>query len=168
MYLILFWVVLLCITVIKIFAGDEIDAIVSLRPGQFNELDQRLRAVAAFRKLPEAESLSAANTRITNILKKSKQAIADSVDTSLFEGDEEKALYDALQSSLKNVEPLLANADYTAALTNLASLREPVDTFFDKVMVMAEDEAIRNNRLALLNILRQLFLRIADLSRLQN
>ncbi len=150
------------------FSADEIDAIVSLRPGQFNELDQRLRAVSAFRKLPEAESLSAANTRITNILKKSKQAIADSVDTNLFESTEEKSLYDAIQSSLTNVEPLLEKGDYTTALTNLASLREPVDRFFDNVMVMADDDAIRNNRLALLNTLRQLFLRIADLSRLQN
>jgi len=150
------------------FAGDEIEAIVSLRPGQFNELDQRLRAVAAFRKLPEAESLSAANTRITNILKKSKQPVAETIDTHLFEGDEEKGLYDAIQASLSKVEPLLASGDYTTALSNLASLRDPVDTFFDKVMVMADDEAIRNNRLALLNTLRQLFLRIADLSRLQN
>lgn len=150
------------------FSGDEINAIVSLRPGQFNELDQRLRAVAAFRKLPEAESLSAANTRITNILKKSKQTIADLVDTTLFEGAEEKSLYDAIQSSLAKVEPLLDKGDYTSALTNLASLREPVDSFFDNVMVMADDVAIRNNRLALLNTLRQLFLRIADLSRLQN
>jgi len=150
------------------FAGDEIDAIVSLRPGQFNELDQRLRAVAAFRKLPEAASLSAANTRITNILKKSKQTVSNSVNTSLFEVDEEKALYDAIQTSITDVEPLLDKGDYTAALTKLASLREPVDNFFDNVMVMADDETIRHNRLALLNILRQLFLRIADLSRLQD
>ena len=150
------------------FAGDEIDAVVSLRPGQFNELDQRLRAVAAFRKLPEAASLNAANTRITNILKKSKQKIADSVDTGLFESDAEKNLHTAIQSSLSDVEPLLNSGDYTAALTKLASLREPVDTFFDGVMVMADDDKIRNNRLALLNILRKLFLRIADLSRLQD
>jgi len=150
------------------FAADEIDAIVSLRPGQFNELDQRLRAVAAFRKLPEAESLSAANTRITNILKKSNQTINTTVDLALLSEPAEKDLHTALQASLANVEPLLAKGDYTAALTNLASLRQPVDAFFDNVMVMAEDESIRNNRLALLNMLRQVFLRIADLSRLQN
>jgi len=150
------------------FAGDEIDAIVSLRPGQFNELDQRLRAVATFRKLPEAESLSAANTRITNIIKKSKQTIADSVDSNLLNETAEKDLHNAIEESINAVEPLLASGDYTAALTQLASLKGPVDAFFDNVMVMADDEAIRNNRLALLNILRQLFLRIADLSRLQN
>ncbi len=150
------------------FAGDEIDAIVSLRPGQFNELDQRLRAVAAFRKLPEAESLSAANTRITNILKKSKQAIAGRVDSNLLNETAEIDLHNAIQESINTVEPLLADDDYTTALTQLANLKDPVDAFFDNVMVMADDEAIRNNRLALLNILRQLFLRIADLSRLQN
>ena len=150
------------------FAGDEIDAIVSLRPGQFNELDQRLRAVAAFRKLPEAESLSAANTRITNILKKSKQTVSDTVNPDLLNEAAEKELHTALQASVAEVEPLLQKGDYTAALTNLASLRKPVDDFFDNVMVMADDESIRNNRLALLNILRQLFLRIADLSRLQD
>jgi len=150
------------------FSGDEIDAVVSLRPGQFNELDQRLRAVAAFRKLPEAASLNAANTRITNILKKSKQNVADTVDPALFEDDAEKNLHMAIQASLSEVEPLLSSGDYTAALTKLASLREPVDAFFDNVMVMADDEAIRNNRLALLNGLRKLFLRIADLSRLQD
>jgi len=150
------------------FAGDEIDAVVSLRPGRFNELDQRLRAVAAFRQLPEAASLNAANTRITNILKKSKQDIADTIDTSLFENDAEKELHTAIQASLNEVEPLLGAGDYTAALTKLANLREPVDAFFDGVMVMADDESIRNNRLALLNGLRKLFLRIADLSRLQD
>ena len=150
------------------FANDEIDAVVSLRPGQFNELDQRLRAVAAFRKLPEAASLSAANTRITNILKKSKQKLADNIDTSLFDSDAENNLHTAIQTSLDDVEPLLKSGDYTAALTKLASLREPVDAFFDSVMVMADDEKIRNNRLALLNSLRKLFLRIADLSRLQD
>jgi len=150
------------------FASDEIDAVVSLRPGQFNELDQRLRAVAAFRKLPEAASLNAANTRITNILKKSKQDITDTVDAALFEDDAEKNLHTAIQASLSEVEPLLSSGDYTAALTKLASLREPVDSFFDGVMVMADNEAIRNNRLALLNSLRKLFLRIADLSRLQD
>ena len=150
------------------FSSDEINAVVSLRPGQFNELDQRLRAVAAFRKLPEADSLSAANTRITNILKKNTQALSNSVDTGLLTETAENQLYAALQSSLDEIEPLLAKADYTNALCKLASLREPIDNFFDKVMVMADDEAIRRNRLSLLNNLRQLFLRIADLSRLQS
>jgi len=150
------------------FAADEIDAVVSLRPGRFHELDQRLRAVTTFRKLPEAESLSAANTRITNILKKAKQSINDEVATNLLEDGPEKALYEAITSLQAELEPLLESGDYTAALTGLAGLREPVDAFFDNVMVMADDTAVRDNRLALLNGLRNLFLRIADLSLLQD
>jgi len=150
------------------FATDEIDAVVSLRPGRFHELDQRLRAVATFRKLPEAESLNAANTRITNILKKADQTIADEVTTKLLEDGPEKALHETVTSLHAELEPLIDNGDYTAALTKLAGLREPVDAFFDNVMVMADDNAVRNNRLALLNGLRNLFLRIADLSRLQD
>jgi len=150
------------------FSTDEIDAVVSLRPGRFHELDQRLRAVATFRKLPEAESLSAANTRITNILKKANQSINDEVAINLLEDGPEKTLHDAVSAMHGELEPLLGSGDYTSALTRLAGLREPVDAFFDNVMVMADDDAVRNNRLALLNGLRNLFLRIADLSRLQD
>lgn len=150
------------------FAADEIDAVLSLRPGRLRELDQRLRAVAAFRKLPEAASLTAANTRITNILKKAVDGSwPEHVDTALLSEEPEKTLANVITIMRKNLEPLLDNGDYTGALSELAALREPVDAFFDHVMVMADDVAIRNNRLALLDSLRTLFLRIVDLSRLQ-
>lgn len=150
------------------FAADEIDAVLSLRPGRLRELDQRLRAVAAFRKLPESESLTAANTRITNILKKAKDGSwPEQIDVALLSEDSEKTLANVITIMHEKVEPLLHNGDYTTALTELAALREPVDAFFDNVMVMADDAAVRSNRLALLDSLRTLFLRIADLSRLQ-
>ncbi|WP_126452049.1 glycine--tRNA ligase subunit beta [Sulfuriflexus mobilis] len=150
------------------FAADEIDAVLSLRPGRLHELDQRLRAVAAFRKLPEAESLAAANTRITNILKKAADGSwPEQVDNSLLSEDSEKTLATVITSMRERLEPLLHKGDYTTALTELAALRGPVDAFFDNVMVMADDVAVRNNRLALLDGMRTLFLRIADLSRLQ-
>lgn len=150
------------------FAADEIDAVLSLRPGRLRELDQRLRAVAAFRKLPEAESLTAANTRISNILKKAADdSWPEQIDTALLSEDSEKTLANVITIMRDKLEPLLNSGDYTTALTELAALREPVDAFFDNVMVMADDTAVRNNRLALLDSLRTLFLRIADLSRLQ-
>lgn len=150
------------------FAADEIDAVLSLRPGRLRELDQRLRAVAAFRKLPEAESLTAANTRISNILKKAADGSwPEQIDTTLLSEDSEKTLANVIAIMRQKLEPLIDNGDYTTALTELAALREPVDAFFDNVMVMADDIAVRNNRLALLDSLRTLFLRIADLSRLQ-
>jgi glycyl-tRNA synthetase beta chain len=150
------------------FAADEIEAVLSLRPGRLRELDQRLRAVAAFRKLPEAESLSAANTRITNILKKAEAGSwPEQIDIDLLSEDSEKTLANVITIMRDKVEPLLNSGDYTTALTELAALREPVDAFFDNVMVMADDAAVRSNRLALLDSLRTLFLRIADLSRLQ-
>ncbi len=150
------------------FAADEIDAVLSLRPGRLRQLDQRLRAVAAFRKLPEAESLTAANTRISNILKKATDGSwPNQVDSKLLTEDSEKTLANVIAIMRDKLEPLLNSGDYTTALTELAALRKPVDAFFDNVMVMADDAAVRNNRLALLDSLRTLFLRIADLSRLQ-
>lgn len=150
------------------FVADEIDAVLSLRPSHFNELDMRLRAVAAFRKLPDAASLNAANKRITNILKKADGKWPASVDPDRLIDDEEKNLFAAIDTSRATLEPLLINGDYPQALTHLASLRAPVDAFFDSVMVMADDPAIRDNRLALLDELRKLFLTIADLTRLQD
>lgn len=151
----------------KDFSHDEIDAVVSLRPGRFHDLDLRLRALAAFRKLPEADSLSTANTRITNILKKASEKIPDAVDPKLLTKPAEQALALAIDKIRNKTEPMLAAGDYTSALTELASLRGSVDSFFDSVMVMTDDTAVRCNRLALLAGLRKLFLQIADLSRLQ-
>jgi len=130
------------------------------------DMDYRIKAVSSFKSLPEAESLAAANKRISNILKKVDGDIAKSVDESLLEESAEKALYQAVTAQQTKVAPLFASGDYSSALTSLASLRDDVDNFFDGVMVMADDENLKNNRLALLNQLRNLFLNIADLSRL--
>lgn len=149
------------------FAHDVIHSVVSLRPHHLNDIDHRLRAVAAFVLLPEATSLAAANKRIGNILKKQDTPVAGQIEPSLFSEDSERALAASLEAMQRRVEPLLAKRDYTTALTLLAGLRDDVDNFFDNVMVMADDPAVRANRLALLGKLHGLFLRIADLSCLQ-
>jgi glycyl-tRNA synthetase beta chain len=149
------------------YAYDEIDAVVCLRPTRLNDLDQRLRALAEFRRLPEAESLAAANKRISNIIKKSEAVVPSQFDAGLFSDAEEKTLANRLNAMEAEVAPLFAARDYEQAMKRLAGLREPVDAFFDKVLVMADDEAVRLNRLALLNRLRNLFLQVADISRLQ-
>ena len=146
--------------------AETVAAVASLRPTHPLDFDHRVKAVAEFKTLPEAESLAAANKRISNILKKVEGGIADSVDESLLEESAEKALYQTVKSQQEKVKPLFASGDYSSALTSLASLRDDVDAFFDGVMVMADDEKLKNNRLALLNQLRNLFLNIADLSRL--
>lgn len=149
------------------FAHDEIDAVTSLQPTRLNDADKRLRAVAAFRKLAEAESLAAANKRISNILKKTDERIPDRVDDACLVESQEKALAERLRELQAKVEPLFAQREYEQAMLQLAALRDPVDQFFDHVMVMADDSNLRNNRLALLSALRSLFLAVADLSRLQ-
>jgi glycyl-tRNA synthetase beta chain len=149
------------------YAYDEIDAVVCLRPTRLNDLDQRLRALAEFRRLPEAESLAAANKRISNIIKKSEAVVPSQFDAGLFSDAEEKTLASRLNAMEAEVAPLFVAREYEQAMKRLAGLREPVDAFFDKVLVMADDEAVRLNRLALLNRLRNLFLQVADISRLQ-
>jgi glycyl-tRNA synthetase beta chain len=147
---------------------DEFEAVLAQRPTQPYDFDRRLRAVTAFRKLPDAESLSAANKRISNILKQAGGKVAHTVNAALLKDDAERALADKLAAVTREVTPLFDARDYEGALKKLAGLRATVDTFFDKVMVMADDVALRNNRLALLNALRDLFLRVADVSRLQD
>ena len=127
------------------------------------DIDQRVQAVNFFRQLPEAEALAAANKRVANILAKA-DSVPDSVNVDSLQEDAEKALYAAVVEQQKVVEPLFAQRQYKEALTALASLREVVDTFFDQVMVMADDEALKNNRLALLQQLRGLFFETADIS----
>jgi glycyl-tRNA synthetase beta chain len=146
---------------------DEFDAVLALRPTQPFDFDRRVRAVGAFRKLPEADSLAAANKRISNILKQAGTVAAEKIDAGLLKDDAERALADKLAVLTREVAPLFEARDYEGALKKLAGLRSTVDAFFDKVMVMAEDVALRNNRLALLNTLRELFLRVADVSKLQ-
>ncbi len=149
-------------------ALDTVDAVASLKPTRPLDFDQRVKAVSNFRKLDAAESLAAANKRISNILKKVSGKVAKQVDENLFVEAQETSLYNAIKEQQEKLTPLFAAGDYSAALSSLAVLREAVDNFFDNVMVMADDEALKNNRLALLSQLRNLFLEIADLSRLQS
>ena len=121
----------------------------------------------AIRRLPEAESLAAANKRIRNILRKVEGRLPEAVRVELLVEAPEQALHAALAGLATEVTPLMDAGRYAEALERLAGLRAPVDAFFDGVLVMAEDPAVRDNRLALLNELGALFLRVADLSRLQ-
>jgi len=146
---------------------DTFEAVLARRPTRPLDFDQRVRAVTAFRALPEAASLSAANKRIHNILRKTDGPVPSTLDPALLGESAEKTLAAEVDAIRGAVEPLLTQGHYTAALTELARLRPSVDLFFDEVMVMSDDEALRNNRLALLNGLRELFLRTADISRLQ-
>ena len=147
---------------------DLIDAVLATRPTRLLDLEQRIKACQAFRSLPEASSLTAANKRISNILKKTDEVIPEQVDISQLVDNAEKKLATVLNDLNTEVVPLMEAGDYTPALTRLAALRESVDAFFDEVMVMVDDDALRANRLALLRNLGNLFLRVADLSRLQN
>ena len=144
--------------------ADVVEAVAALKPTQPLDFDRRVKAVAAFRQLSAAESLAAANKRISNILKKVDGELPQTVNADLLQLPAEQALAQAVQAQQDKVLPLFASGDYEAALLSLAELREPVDTFFDEVMVMADDVALKDNRLALLNSLRGLFLRVADLS----
>ncbi|MFW5823387.1 MAG: glycine--tRNA ligase subunit beta, partial [Marinobacter sp.] len=140
-------------------------AVHARRPTRPLDFDRRVKAVDAFRKLPEAEALAAANKRVSNILtKQGGDSIGEHVDNALLQDKAEIALSEQVSEQAEKVVPLFDQGDYATALSSLASLRVPVDAFFDEVMVMAEDEAVRNNRLALLNRLRNLFLRVADIS----
>ncbi len=149
---------------------DVFDAVHARRPTQPLDFDRRVRAVNHFRSLPQADSLTAANKRIANILQQAQEkgiAVPGAVDNAKLAEDAEKTLAERLIELEQEVIPLFDARDYEPALARLADLREAVDRFFDDVMVMVDDEALRANRLALLAKLRNLFLRVADLSRLQ-
>lgn len=128
---------------------------------------RRLRAVQAFAGREEAAVLAAANKRVSNILAKQEGDVGHQVDPNLLHETAEQDLHDAVSDQRERVMPLFAEGRYAEALDTLAALREPVDAFFDKVMVMAEDPVIRANRLALLANLRALFLEVADIAQLQ-
>lgn len=147
--------------------ADEFDAVVACRPTRPLDFDRRLRALAAFRRLPEADSLAAANKRIRNLLRKVEGEAPFAVRIELLVEGPEQALAAALAELASEAVPMMEAGLYAEALERLAALRAPVDAFFDGVLVMAEDPAVRDNRLALLNELGALFLRVADLSRLQ-
>ncbi len=145
---------------------DVFDAVSALKPSRPLDFDKRIKAVSAFRALPEAKSLAAANKRVGNILKKAEISDSAIINAGLFEVQEEETLYNQLEALKSQTDPLFDAGDYETALCNLSGLREPVDNFFDHVMVMVEDENLRNNRIALLNKMSALFMRAADLSRL--
>ncbi|MDT8838073.1 glycine--tRNA ligase subunit beta [Paraburkholderia fungorum] len=148
------------------YAPGEIDAVLALNPTRLDDIVARLDAVREFAALPEAASLAAANKRISNILKKSEGSVTGGVQVTLLIEAAEKALHAQLEQVAPRVQSQLAARDYTGALTALAALREPVDTFFNDVMVNAEDPALRANRLALLGALHQQMNCVADISRL--
>jgi glycyl-tRNA synthetase beta chain len=152
-------------------AGISVESFNSVAAVNFSsvgDFDRRLHAVIQFGNFPEAEALAAANKRIRNILKKAECDIPSTVDTNLFQQDEERELNERINAMATRVLPLLEGRDYEGTLRALSELRDTVDTFFDEVMVMDEDPAVRGNRLALLNGLANLFLEVADVSHLQS
>jgi glycyl-tRNA synthetase beta chain len=148
------------------YSALEVDAVVGLRPQRLGDIPKRLAAVRVFAALPEAASLAAANKRVGNILKKVEGAVAAKVDAALLREDAEVALNKALDTVKPQADAAFERGDYTASLQALAALKAPVDSFFDNVMVNAEDPSLRANRLGLLATLHQAMNRVADLSRL--
>ncbi|MBH3376619.1 glycine--tRNA ligase subunit beta [Pseudomonas juntendi] len=136
----------------------------ALQPGSALDFAQRVQAVQAFRKLPEAEALAAVNKRVSNLLSKAEGAIAEQVEPKYFDNANEFSLYSAIQQADQAVQPMAAARQYSESLARLAALRDPVDAFFEAVMVNAEDAKVRANRYALLSRLRGLFLGVADIS----
>ena len=152
------------------FDVQNFDAVKARKPTRPFDFDQRMHAVQAFRELPEANSLASANKRIRNILRKAQEAdisIPAECNAGLLLEPAEQDLARALADLEARVHPLFSKREYTRALQQLAALQAPVDTFFDKVMVMSDDNALRNNRLALLYAVSELFLQVADISLLQ-
>ncbi|MDX1443062.1 MAG: glycine--tRNA ligase subunit beta [Gammaproteobacteria bacterium] len=147
--------------------SDIFEAVRSVKPTRPLDFDRRVKAVQEFLQTEEATALAAANKRISNILKKADGEIAMEADANRFQDDAEKALGDAVAKKAKDIAPLAAKGDYAAMLAELAELRPLVDRFFDDVMVMADDAALKNNRLALLNQLRGLFNHTADFAQIQ-
>ena len=147
-------------------AVDVIQAVLARRPTRPADFDARVRAVSHFRTLDSAEALAAANKRVANILAKAEGDIG-AIDVALCVEPAEQVLAQSVLSLAKEVQPLIAQGEYTAVLDKLAGLRQPVDNFFDNVMVNAEDVKLRQNRLAILNTLQGLFLQVADISLLQ-
>jgi glycyl-tRNA synthetase beta chain len=150
------------------FAPNEVEAVLAQNPDRVDDVVQRLDAVQAFAALPESASLAAANKRITNILKKNEDALAQAgaVDAALLQDEAEKKLYASVQRVQPDVDAAFERGDFTGTLKTLAQLRDDVDAFFNDVMVMADDVALRNNRLALLSILHRMMNRVADISKL--
>ena len=148
------------------FSAGEIQAVTALSLDHLLDLHARVQAVKEFAALPQAESLSAANKRCANILRQAEVEIPTQVDSQVLEAAAEQSLNEAVMAAQAQVSALLEQRQYTEAMSQLAQLEAPVNQFFDDVMVMADDEAVRLNRLALVSALRRLFLSIADVSKL--
>ncbi|QOL51403.1 glycine--tRNA ligase subunit beta [Massilia litorea] len=147
------------------FTPNEVEAVLAQNPDRVDDVVQRLEAVQAFAALPESASLAAANKRITNILKKTDAAIG-TVSQELLQEEAERKLAGAIERVRPQVDAAFASGDFAGTLKTLAQLRDDVDAFFNDVMVMAEDQALRNNRLALLSSLHGMMNRVADISKL--
>ncbi len=147
--------------------ADVFEAVAARRPHDLLDLDRRLKAVLAFKALPACQSLAAANKRISNLLRKALEggaAVSEQIDSALFEQDSERELAAAVAEAQRQAEPMFAEQRYIEGLTELAELQVPVDAYFEAVMVMADDPAVRANRLGQLQQLQALFLRAADVS----
>jgi glycyl-tRNA synthetase beta chain len=145
------------------FSAQEVEAVLALRPQQLSDITRRLQAVRAFVALPESQALAAANKRIGNILKKADE-VQGEVNANLLTEAAEKALFQTMQQLTPEASKLWAAGDYTASLQTLSALRQPVDAFFDDVMVNAEDLALRQNRQRLLKQLHVAMNQVADLA----
>ena len=145
------------------YPQDIVAAVLAKRPGRLNDLAAKLDAVAAFKALPEAAALAAANKRVQNLLKKADAELG-AVNEALLQQDEERALYAAAQAMQPKIEAALAHQDFQTALSELAAVKPQVDAFFDGVMVMADDAAVKQNRLNLLNQLSQQMNAVADIA----
>jgi glycyl-tRNA synthetase beta chain len=151
------------------YLPQEIDAVLSQSPKVLMDIPKRLEAVRAFKQLPEAESLAAANKRVHNILEKNAKngiPVPAAIDIHLLREPAETALHDALQSATALADSAFESGSYTRSLQTLAALKEPIDTFFDHVMVNTDDPGLRANRLCLLQMMHRSMNRVADLSRL--
>jgi len=139
-------------------------AVRALKLDNPTDINSRVLAVSEFAQSDNAKALAAANKRVANILAKAEFEDQQTIDAALFEQDEETVLFDAVSSAENTIAPMVQGGNYTEALRELSLLRESVDAFFDKVMVMDENPSVRANRLALLQKLRAMFLSIADIS----
>jgi glycyl-tRNA synthetase beta chain len=148
------------------YTANEVEAVLSLRPARIDKVPLQLLAVRAFSKLPEAESLATANKRVGNILKKVEGRVPVDIKPALFKEAAETALFQALGQIKPRADVAFESGDYSTSLQALAALKAPVDTFFDDVMVNADDPALKANRLALLGQLHQTMNRVADLAKL--
>ena len=145
------------------YPQDVVAAVLAKAPQRLGDIEGRLNAVAAFKALPEAAALAAANKRVHNLLKKADAELG-AVNEALLQQSEEKALFAAAQALAPKIEAALAKQDFQTALTELAAIKPQVDTFFDGVMVMADDAAVKQNRLNLLNQLAQQMNAVADIA----